>query len=161
MIVAIYTDGGVIGKNPSKLGGTWAWCGIDEQDQHVWSDSGVLKTQPNLKLVTNNHMEQIAIVKALEAMPDGWSGKLHSDSMIALRRVFRRARTRNLPPCIKRRAEEAVARLGKIEAVLLNGHPTKAQLACGIGHGGLPVSKWNCWCDAECNRRKNDQTIYR
>ena len=24
--IALYTDGGVIGQNPSPIGGTWAWC---------------------------------------------------------------------------------------------------------------------------------------
>ncbi len=28
-IVALYTDGGVIGQNPSLVGGTWAWCLVD------------------------------------------------------------------------------------------------------------------------------------
>ena len=28
--IALYTDGGVIGQNPSPIGGTWAWCMVSE-----------------------------------------------------------------------------------------------------------------------------------
>ena len=41
----------------------------------------------------------------------------------------------------------------QIRYVLLSGHPTKAQLALGIGKGGRPVSEHNVWCDHECGRR--------
>ncbi|HKQ91334.1 MAG TPA: hypothetical protein VJZ77_11645 [Blastocatellia bacterium] len=152
-IVALYADGGCILKNPSTIGGTWAWCAVDEKGNRVIERGGVVPAT-DTREITNNHMEQIALTLALEAMPDGWSGKVYSDSQIALGRVFKGFRIRNLPANVARRSAAAVARLGRIEIVLLQGHPTKADLARGIGaRRGLPVSVHNVWCDAECGRQ--------
>jgi len=118
---------------------------------------GICPAKPG-QFITNNHMEQIAITLALEAMPDGWSGTVYSDSMIALGRVFKGWRTKNLPANIIQRSAAAVARLGKIEAVLLQGHPTKVDLECGFGKKrGFPVSIHNVWCDQECGRQATEQ----
>jgi hypothetical protein len=39
----LYTDGGVIGANPSPFGGTWAYCIVDTADnQRVTCNSGVI-----------------------------------------------------------------------------------------------------------------------
>jgi ribonuclease HI len=153
LIVALYADGGVILKNPSTIGGTWAWCGVDAQGSRVIERGGVTPAT-DAREITNNHMEQIAITLALEAMPDGWSGTVYSDSQIALGRVFQGWRIKNLPLNVAKRSAAVVARLGKIETVLLQGHPTKADLACGIGaKRGLPVSAHNVWADKECGRQ--------
>ena len=104
---------------------------------------GVVPAPPDRE-ITNNHTEQIAICHALEAMPDGWSGTVYSDSQVALGRVFEGWKLNNLPPNIAKRCAAALARLGKIEHVLLQGHPTRADLECGIGaKRGLPVSIHN------------------
>jgi ribonuclease HI len=151
-IVALYADGGVILKNPSPIGGTWAWCAVDEEGNRVLWRGGVVPFAG--REITNNHTEQIAITLALETMPDGWSGIVHSDSMIALGRVFKGWKGKNLPDNIRRRSAAAVARLGRIEPVLLQGHPTKADLARGFGsRRGFPVSIHNVWCDEECGRQ--------
>lgn len=148
-VVALYCDGGVILKNPSNIGGTWAFCGVNAVGERIIEQSGVVPA--NGRDISNNHTEQIAITKALEAMPDGWSGIVHSDSMIALGRVFKGWREKNLPRNISDRSRIAVQRLGKIETVLLQGHPTKADLAAGIGKKrNLPVSIHNVWCDKAC-----------
>jgi ribonuclease HI len=150
----IYTDGGVIKSNPSPYGGTWAWCGVDAEGNRVIERGGFVEST-NTVQITNNHTEQMAIVRALEEMPDGWSGTLYSDSKVALGRVFRNERTKNLPECVIRRTKVAMARMGQIKTVLLQGHPTKDDLARGWGKKrGLPVSKHNVWCDEECNRQK-------
>lgn len=152
--IALYCDGGVVGKNPSPIGGTWAWCGVDESGARIIERGGFVPS-PNGRPITNNHTEQIAIVLALEAMPEGWVGMVCSDSMVALGRVFQGWKCKNLPANIERRARAAVTRLGPIKTMLLQGHPTKADLAAGIGKKrGLPVSIHNAWCDAECNRQK-------
>jgi hypothetical protein len=91
--------------------------------------------------------------QALEAMPEGWSGTVHSDSQIALGRVFKGWRENNLPKNISDRSRAALKRMGKIETVLLQGHPTKADLACGIGKKrNLPVSIHNVKCDELCRK---------
>lgn len=149
-IIALYADGGVIKKNPSEIGGTWAWCAVDAEGNHVIEQSGVVPATET-RTISNNHTEQIALTIALEAMPDGWSGIVYSDSMIALGRVFKGWREKNLPRNISDRSKNAVARLGKIETVLLQGHPTKKDLECGVGKKrNLPVSIHNVWCDRAC-----------
>lgn len=88
-------------------------------------------------------------------MPEGWSGTVCSDSLIALRRVFKNGRTKNLPQNIIDRSRAALRRAGKVEMMLLEGHPTKKCLQRGVGKKrGHPVSKWNVWADARCNEAK-------
>lgn len=149
--VAIYADGGVIKKNPSPYGGTWAWCGVDELGNRVIESSGVF--EPVKNPVTNNWSEQVAITRALEFMPAGWSGTVYSDSMIALGRVFDGWRLKNLPSAIARRSAIALARLGTVKPSLLQGHPTRKDLETGVGKKrGYPVSVHNVWADKECGR---------
>jgi ribonuclease HI len=152
-VVAIYADGGVIKKNPSVIGGTWAWCGVDADGNRVIGEGGVVAA-PSGRTISNNHMEQIALVKAMEAMPEGWSGMVYSDSQVALGRVFLNWATNNLPKNIIERTNAARLRLGKLQWRLLQGHPTKAELATGWGKKrDLPVSIHNVWCDEECTRQ--------
>jgi len=102
-IVALYADGGVIKSNPSSTGGTYAWCAVDAESNRVIEKGGVAPAPPGFQ-ITNNHMEQVAICLALEAMPDGWSGTVYSDSNVALGRVFKGWRTKNLPSPTNHRA---------------------------------------------------------
>lgn len=154
LITALYCDGGVIGKNPSPHGITWAFCGVDENNRRILEAGGYVVSPPG-RLATNNWSEQIAIVKALEAMPAGWSGLVCSDSRIALGRVFQDWSTKNLPRNVIERSRQAVARLGCLRFLHLQGHPTKEDLARGIGaKRGLPVSIHNVWVDEECGRQK-------
>lgn len=157
-VVNLYADGGVILKNPSPHGGTWAFCGTDAAGERVVRQGGAWPTQDPQRPVTNNWMEQIAIVRALEAMPEGWSGTIYSDSLIALRRVFENGEVKNLPKSIQIRTHAARGRLGAIRWVLLKGHPNKDQLAAGeapssSGKRMLPVSEHQVWCDEECGRQ--------
>ncbi|HRH46902.1 MAG TPA: hypothetical protein PKY82_34970 [Pyrinomonadaceae bacterium] len=115
-IVALSTDGGLIAKNPSPIGGTWAFCGVNAKGQIVLENSGIVLAPP-LKLVTNNHTKQIAIVKALEAMPEGWSGQISSNSKVSLGRVFQGWQENNLPPNISARTTAALRRLGEVKPI--------------------------------------------
>lgn len=149
-VAAISADGGVIKKNPSDIGGTWAWVAVDAHGNRVFEASGVVPA-PIGRPVSNNHTEQIALTLALEAMHDGWSGTVYSDSKIALGRIFSGWREKNLPANISERSRNAVKRLGRIETVLLQGHPTKDDLKNGIGKKrNLPVSIHNVRCDWLC-----------
>lgn len=152
-IVAIYADGGVIGKNPSPIGGTWAWCAVTSGEVRAIERGGVI-VAPEGRLITNNHTEFIALTLALEAMPDGWSGLVCSDSQISLGRLFYGWKLKNLPANVHKRGIEARLRLGELKPVLLQGHPTKKDLERGIGaKRGYPVSIHNVWCDQECGRQ--------
>jgi ribonuclease HI len=172
MIVDLYTDGGVILKNPSPYGGTWAWVGVDAEGNIVREDSGFVPA-PEGRVVTNNHTEQMAIVKALEAMEAGWTGRVLSDSQLALGRVFLGWKEKNLPENLKRRTAAVLTRVNVTETVLLKGHPTKKDLEQGYQIKRVkyyqsgpfipsvayreerrPVSIYNVRCDELCNLAK-------
>lgn len=146
----LYTDGGVIGINPSGIGGTYAYCLI-EDDKIILSDAGVIIPNSGNR-ITNNHSEFTAALMGLEALPDGWSGNLCSDSQVTLGRLRSDWKLNNVPCEWVTRARNALARLGKVIPVLIQGHPTKQELNRGMGNRGYPVSKWNVYCDHECNR---------
>jgi ribonuclease HI len=156
----LYADGGVIwdgSAGGSSIGGTWAYCATDENDELLFSDSGFVKMED--RLTTNNHTEFIAAVKALESMEAGWSGVFACDSKITLGRLFDGDNTKNLPNIWIKRAKEALGRLGVITPMHLDGHATKAQLEAGIGKNGNPVSKWNSECDRLCNAAKEPYAL--
>jgi ribonuclease HI len=154
-VKAVYTDGGVIGRNPSTVGGTWAYCFVDAPGPQggtrvAWA-SGLEPCVDDSEPVTNNLMEYIAVLKALEALPPGWSGNLYSDSQITLGRVLRSWATNGIPDRLVERMTRACARLGPINPVLLQGHPTRADLEKGVGvKRGFPVSEHNVWADNAC-----------
>jgi ribonuclease HI len=149
MITAIYCDGGVIARNPSPVGGTWAWCHVDAAGARIAQGSGVLPVPGT----TNNVAEFCAAVLALEAAPDGWTGRLCSDSQVTLGRLCWGWKLTGLPLDWVQRGSLVLQRLGLVEAVLLQGHPTAADLRAGIGaKRGYPVSAHNVFCDQACSR---------
>lgn len=150
--VALYADGGVIGSNPSKLGGTWAWCWVSASGERIRTGAGLVLPRTSLPLITNNVSEYVALVKGLESLPEGWSGTVYSDSQITLGRLFEQWRCTGLPAILVRQGAAAVARLdwANVKPVLLDGHPTRAQLLAGCGKRGNPVSAHNVWCDTAC-----------
>lgn len=151
---ALYADGGVIGGNPSEIGGTWAWRHVG-LDGEINSGSGVIAPrEAGLAVVTNNLTEMLAVLKGLQALPDGWQGVVYSDSNVTLGRVFRGWKWANIPTWVHDLYRQQVERLAwsSIDFVLLAGHPTAAQLAAGTGRHGYPVSEHNVWCDKACRR---------
>lgn len=152
MITSVYADGGVIGVNPSPIGGTWAYCHVDENNIRVAISSGVVLPRQSCPLITNNLTELIALVKCLEALPDDWSGHVYSDSKITLGRMFEGWAVNGIPPILLKQmhAVKLRLRLDRSEYTLLDGHPTKAQLLAGRGKRGNLVSEHNVWCDKRC-----------
>lgn len=154
-VIAVYADGGVIGRNPSEIGGTWAWCHIGEDDTIIASGSGIIRpADVGLPAITNNLTEYAALVRGIMRLPHGdWDGHIYSDSRITLGRLFEGWKTEGIPEVWTGWAEYYVKRLHHpVQWTLLDGHPTQAQLAAGTGKRGNPVSKWNAWCDKECGR---------
>ena len=148
-VTHIYCDGGVLGRNPSKFGGTWAFVCVRD-DEVVEEQSGVVETIPG-RLFTNNWSEQIAIIKALENMPEQWSGVVCSDSKVALGRTFQGWKCNNLPSNIGKRMRSCLKPLGKVTWQHVGGHPTKEDLHRGRNLSGDLVSKWNVRADELCN----------
>lgn len=158
----IYPDGGVIDRNPSPFGGPWAYVlvGVDPAtgDDVVLAEASgmvLLEDLGGLPYVSNNLTEYLAILMALEAAPDGWSGLIRGDSLIALT-TFASDKPRDwLPPDYQRRMAAAKERLGPIATELLGGHPTKKQMEQGLPtKRGLPWSVWNIRADDLCNAAK-------
>lgn len=154
MIVSLYCDGGVIGSNPSAIGGTYAW-------RLIWDDgttSGVGKVllpQDVGGPVTNNQTEMMALLEGLRRLPDYFVGTIYTDSQVTLGRVFQGWKWKNIPAWMHKQYQEQRARFTyweDIKYVLLDGHPTKQQLQAGVGKRGSPVSEHNVWCDHECQR---------
>jgi ribonuclease HI len=121
-----------------------------------------------LETVTNNAMEMLALIACLEALEDGWSGRVCADSMITLGRAFAHRYSTTLPPGIRsasvpwkldgidpvyiRRLRESTSRLREIDVCLLDGHPTLAQIEANAGKRGQPVSIHNKRCDWLCGQ---------
>lgn len=163
-ITHVWADGGVILKNPSDLGGTWAWCHTLTDLEAGWArnvgDWGYytpsLFDQP---AATNNVSELYAVVLGLEALPDGWSGTICSDSQITLERLRTWTQPpgvavalRNVPALLQQMVWRQVQRLDwqNVRFLQLGGHPTRAHLASGTNSSGHRVSIHQVWCDAHC-----------
>lgn len=151
-VVAVYADGGCILRNPSPIGGTWAACHVDAEGKRVSQSSGViLPLDAGCGEVSNNQSEFYALLMGLEALPDGWSGQVCSDSRVTLLRFCHSAKLNGIVWSWQRRLGAVLSRLGKLEPVQLDGHPTKAQLINGVGKRGQKVSEHNVWCDLKCS----------
>lgn len=152
----LYADGGVIFKNPSPYGGTWAFC-LVKDNEIISSGSGIiLPSEFGGKPVTNNVSEMYAVIKGLESLPENWSGIVYSDSQVTLGRVFGVFKSFDgIPHSLRIALYNAKGRLSnkhKIGHILVAGHPTKKELASGTGKNGNIVSRFNVWCDKECTR---------
>ncbi len=149
----LYADGGVIGRNPSPLGGTWAFRLLDNR-KVIDEQAGVITPeQAKLPSITNNLTEMVALVRGLQALPEDWTGTIYSDSQVTLGRVFMGWKWNNIPLWLHHEYQAARKRLvhwDELQYVLLDGHPTRAQLEAGKGKRGGPVSEHNVWCDKAC-----------
>jgi ribonuclease HI len=136
----IYCDGGTIGRNPSKIGGTWAWCKVV-----------ITPEDADTANITNNFTELYAAIRALES-ENTKKVSLFTDSNITKLRLTTSNKFANIPKWMINRAKE-LRKIGNYEVTLLGGHPTKKELITGRKKkNGLPVSKFNCLCDEECNK---------
>jgi ribonuclease HI len=148
-------DGGVIGRNPSVLGGTYA-CKLISDGKTIFETSGLIFPEElGVESITNNHSELYALLSGLILLPWKWRGTIWSDSKVSLMRMFCGASMNNVPYDLINRLENHKARLvhwDQIQYGLLDGHPTREQLVQGFGKRGHPVHEANCWADKECGR---------
>lgn len=147
MKLNLYCDGGVIGKNPSTKGGTWAWCLVHDS-RIVLHDSGVITPADfGQGTISNNDAELYAALRALDNSTKASS--LWTDSYVTLCRLTGGGNLNTLPKEIQDWVR-AIRKRNRIPIQLLSGHPTKKELLAGIGKGKRPVSIWNVWCDRKC-----------
>jgi ribonuclease HI len=159
-IVAVYADGGVFRPRRCEAG-SWAWVGADCEDRRLVYQRGWLTATGMLRDgVTNNLSEFAAVLKALETMArhvPGWSGRVCSDSEMTIGRFSAGWRMMGVPKTWHMRMRAALDSLGRLEFVLLKGHPLASELAAGFGRNRnservYPVSHHQVLCDTLCTR---------
>jgi ribonuclease HI len=155
-MIDLYTDGGVIARNPSPIGGTWAFRTVDSTTGQVqYSAKNWFKARSGVA-VSNNVAELRAMVEGLTwllaAHPWERLGTVYSDSMVTLIRVFRAGQLNGVPTELVQRLQviQKSGALARLRWVLVKGHPTRAELAAGVSKKGLPVSIHNVACDRDC-----------
>lgn len=146
----LYTDAGVIGRNPSKHGGTWAWCLVANGERIDQNSGTITPTEAGMEVITNNFTELLAAVIGLENLPAGvicchW----FTDSNVTLLRLTTSDKFNGIPGWLANRARAVRRRV--LSAVLLGGHPNKKELVSGVRKDGFPVSVHNVWCDKTCS----------
>lgn len=159
-VAALYADGSTAGANPSRVGGTWCWCWVDERGRRLRTESGAVRPRDiGLEKVTNNFTELLAVVRGLESLPDSWCGVVYTDSSVTAGRVKPQRKTPSLngiPEDLRDRLRAVKARMGRYKVVLLAGHPTAGELRLGRNRKGVPVSEHNVHCDDVCWRQAFD-----
>lgn len=149
----VFCDGGVIARNPSTIGGTWAFVLLDQEGEKILTASGrITPAEAGMLAITNNYTELLAAVKVLQRLPDGWSGTLHTDSMITLYRLTKKKPgMKNIPADLSKMLWEERKRLRMQFAVtLVKGHPNKDDIFRGYSKNGVMASQWNVLCDKLC-----------
>src|SRR4051794_9669611 len=124
-VTHVYADGGCVLKNPSQHAGTWAFVHVNgAADRKVAALSGIYPADSFGGPVTNNAMEFYAVLKSLEALPDGWIGTVLTDSQCTLTRwTGSGGRFTGLPVKWIERMVRVQRRLGGTSWVQLAGHP--------------------------------------
>jgi ribonuclease HI len=158
--IQLYADGGVIDKNPSPIGGTWAWILVDSRnDQVLDRNYGVIIHTETIPMsedgtVTNNQTELFALLQGLSKLPIDALVEVRSDSNVSLGRLFRGWQFSNIPWWMKTSLDMQISRLvnwNQFTYTLMDGHPTALQLRSGFGKRRNVTSKWNVACDALCH----------
>jgi uncharacterized protein YbdZ (MbtH family) len=154
IVTSIYCDAGLIDRNPSPYGGTYCWRHVGPLGTGLIYGSGYLfPADVGAEVVGNNLAEFYAVWQALRSLPDGWSGKLYTDSRVAISWVWEpEGPVERLPDGWMTGCCAELARLGAIEPVRLKGHPSRKALAFGVASCGTRVSSHNKFCDTTCAR---------
>jgi ribonuclease HI len=159
-VKALYTDGGMIGGNPSEHGGTWAWVRVEYGVEFERSSGVLLPADLNNSTVSNNNSELYALLEGILHLPQHWEGDVCCDSAIALGWFFHGYKQNSIPMPLRKKLWHVQADVKErglsLNPVLHAGHPTKADLAAGLRMSKaphLPVSRWNVLCDDLCGKR--------
>jgi hypothetical protein len=134
---------------------------VDVDDEVLAEDAGLLLPHHlDVKRITNNDSELYALVRALEACPDGADVSAYSDSQCTLMRMARIARgqapTKTMNQELYDRAEAALSRLGEVCFVHVKGHPTRSDLERGRTSKGRLVSRHQVRCDDLCTEKAQE-----
>jgi hypothetical protein len=145
-------------SNPSIIGFTWAYLLLAPDDTEIMRDSGFvlcpISVDGEIWPAKCDLAEFWATAQGLAWLPDGFNVEVLTDSLLTIRRLLGEAPTRTIPPSWVEQSAADRRRLGRLWFTHLNGHPTKQQLADGVGHTGALTSKHNVTVDKMCNLEK-------
>jgi hypothetical protein len=173
-IEQIYTDAAIIEEDEPVHVGVWAFRRVGQGDLVLSERVGIV-TPADLgaDCINSGVAEMYAILRALEACPPGWIGRVWTDNTEALRwcclvyqwLTMGNQATRDghvglmragVPLMLWTRCYEAMAEMGSVGFSLLAGHASDADFAAGfkIRRSGeaLNVSPHNSACDSLCRR---------
>ena len=153
-MLKLFTDGGVIKRNPSPYGGTYAWILVEDGEEVDNCYGTIFPKKMDSIFVTNNQTELYAVIQGLKSLYDDEIADICSDSNVTLGRLFRGSPFNNIPQWMQKELARERSRLknfNKFTYTLIGGHPTQRELEEGINEKGHPTSKWNVWCDEKCN----------
>lgn len=152
-IVQVFADGGPVGRNPSPIGGTYAyiirfrlpkWTEWIEYRRQV----GFIAPSASMEVITNNVCELVAvctgIIESFSLLEEPTDVlEVFSDSEVTLLRLFGNVKVDGLPPYARVLFKDArfiLRNLGqRANYTLLQGHPTIGELQDGVGKSGRPV----------------------
>lgn len=150
---SLWTDGGLLSRNPSPLGGSYCAIHVNPENKMVWTDRGILIPKHlGVEKITNNHTELTAVYRGIRRLPDGWKGEIVSDSECVLAWLQQEGRGmyrtwKNCPPWLQSYVELEQKRIldtdGRLEYRHVEGHQESS-----LDH------RWNCECDRICNEEK-------
>lgn len=149
-VTDVYTDGGLCEANASPTGGSFAFCFVDAGGARLAGFSGpIVPAAAGVRRITSTLTELIAVLLALEPLPDGWAGTVWTDSTT----VNKAIKCGSLPACpewLGVRLRAARNRLGAVSVEAVGGHPSRKELRIGRTDAGRVASPHNVWVDGEC-----------
>lgn len=164
---SLYTDGGLLGSNPSSRAITWAWCRV-EQGVRVDEEAGWIRAtelpvraETGFHEGTSNQAEFFAALRALESLADGEIVSVYCDSQVTIDRYNGRGGLNGIPPLWRVRMNQALRRHGGSSWHHVDGHPSATRkgpdgmtdLQRGHKLNGDPVSEHNVYCDMLCTQQ--------
>lgn len=96
MIQKLYVASGLIGSNPSMIGGLYAWRLVFEH-QEPFGAAAVIPMSVIGEPITNNQAEMLALLAGLEQVSEAFCGAIYSQSMVTLGRAFQGWKWTNIP----------------------------------------------------------------
>lgn len=152
--IRLFTDGGLIGRNPSADGLTWAWCrvenGVRVDEDYGWLRASELPMRPETGLheATSNQAEFLAALQAFEALAPGEIVHVYTDSAVTIKRWAEMGALHGIPVMWRVRMNACLKRHGGSFWHHVDGHPSKADLERGRKENGDMVSEHNVYVDA-------------
>lgn len=153
LLNGLFVDGGLVGRNPSSVGGCFSWCFVQDGTIVKVGSGRVYPTEAS-PMVTNNQTEMVAMLQGILELPIPYEGNIFSDSMITIGRVSMNWAWQNIDrqQVLQFNALRSTRDFKKMRFILLDGHPTRVELQAGVGKKGHPVSEFNVRCDRECQK---------